>query len=330
MRKIAFLVAAFIIILLFVPFLFVSLAPKPASSKPAESSGSASDASAEPIKTITTYVTSEDKVIEMDFTEYLKGVVAAEMPASFGDEALKAQAVAARSYILTRIKGYERDGTPPEHKGALTCTDPNHCKAWLSQEQLIARWGQDWMTNYWPKISADVEATKGVIMTYNGDPVNAVFHSTSSGHTENSKDVWGGDIPYLVSVSSPGDETSPKYNSSVTLSTQEYKEKILTLKPEAVWEDGKPLVESFEKSDAGGVTSVLTGGIRIKGTEFRTLFGLQSTHIEFEEKDEQIIMNMKGNGHGVGMSQYGANYLASQGMGYVDILKTYYTGVEVK
>lgn len=328
MRKIAITIASFIFLILFIPYLLVGLPSVRPSDGEQPGNEPTQAAGGEPISSITTYIAAEDKVVEMDFTEYIKGVVAAEMPASFGDEALKAQAVAARSYIVTRMQGYQRDGTPPEHKGAMTCTDPAHCKAWISKDTAYARWGESADT-YWKKISDDVEATRGIIMTYGGEPVNAVFHSTSSGQTENSKDVWGGDIPYLKSVASPGDELSPKYESSQQMRVDEFKDKVHTAYPDAAWDEGTPLIGEIERSEAGGISSIVLGGVTLKTTQFRNLFGLASAHVDFEVTDDTITMNVKGNGHGVGMSQYGANYLSSQGMGYVDILKTYYTGVEV-
>lgn len=328
MRNIAITIASFIFLILFIPYLLVSLLKADPFSGGQQATDGTGEAAKEPVSTITTYIADQDEVKEMDFTEYIKGVVAAEMPASFGDEALKAQAVAARSYILTRMQGYERDGTPSEHKGAMTCTDPTHCKAWISKEAAYQNWG-DSADTYWEKISSDVEATRGIIMTYEGKPVNAVFHSTSSGQTENSKDVWGGDVPYLQSVASPGDELSPKYESSQQMTVDEFKDKVRSAYPEATWEDGAPLIGDIVRSEAGGISSIVLGGVTLRTTQFRNLFSLPSAHVDFEVTDDTVTMNMKGNGHGVGMSQYGANYLANQGMGYVDILKTYYTGVEV-
>jgi len=328
MRRIIILASAFVSLILLVPLFIVSIAP-PLGFDSAGAQTLPIAAQTEPMSVISTYIASQDIVVDMDFGEYLKGVVAGEMPASFNDEALKAQAVAARSYILVRAKGYEKNGIPDEHKGALACTDPNHCKAWLSQQDIIDRWGEDWMTNYWGKISASVTSTTGVIMTYNGEPVNAVFHSTGSGHTENSKDVWGGDVPYLVGVESVGDISSPKFASQSIISIADFKSKVIALYPDAVWQDGTPVISDTVRSDAGGLISVSTGGITIKGTLFRTMLELRSTNVTFTEQDGNLIMDVKGTGHGVGMSQYGANYLAGQGMGYADILKTYYTGVEV-
>ena len=320
LKKLAAILCFYIIIILLVPYIFICvLTGVPKEEKQA--------AKSEPIDTITTFVSSSGEVREINFSEYLKGVVAAEMPASFNEEALKAQAVAARSYILTRMQGYKRDGTPPEHNGAMTCDNPSHCKAWSSEDKLRTQWGSDFDT-YYNKISSCVDDTAGVVMTYNGNLVNAVFHSTSSGATENAKDVWGGDVPYLVSVQSPGDELSPKYSDTVTVGTDEYKNKITQAYPEAVFDDGE-LIRNIKRSDAGGIITLETGGVTVKATQFRTMFSLRSTNIEFSYDENSITMSTKGNGHGVGMSQYGANYLAGTGMGYEDILKTYYTGVSV-
>ncbi len=320
MKRFLFISVFYICIILFIPYVIVRFSS-------AQQKNTASAAS-EPIEKITTCISSTGEVREIDFCEYLKGVVSAEMPASFHEEALKAQAVAARSYILTRMQGYKRDGTPPEHNGAMTCDDPSHCKAWTSTEKLKEQWG-DSFDFYWDKISSCTEQTKGIVMTYDGKLVNAVFHSTSSGFTESAKDVWGGDIPYLVSVKSEGDSLSPKYNDSVTFSIDEYKNKIMQNFPDASFE-GRELIETINRSEAGGITTIVTGGVSIKAAQFRNIFSLRSANIEFSYDENNITMTTKGNGHGVGMSQYGANYLAATGMKYEDILKTYYTGVEVE
>jgi len=320
MKRFLFISALYICIILFIPYLIVRLSPSYKKST--------TQTANEPIEKITTCISSTGEVREIDFCEYLKGVVSAEMPASFHEEALKAQAIAARSYILARMQGYMRDGTPDEHNGAMTCDDPAHCKAWTPTEKLKEQWG-DSFDFYWDKISSCTEQTKGIVMTYDGALVNVVFHSASSGFTENAKDVWGGDIPYLVSVKSEGDSLSPKYNDSVTLSVDEYKNKIVQNFPDASF-DRRTLIETINRSEAGGITTIVTGGVSIKATQFRNIFSLRSTNIEFSYDENSITMTTKGNGHGVGMSQYGANYLASTGVKCEDILKTYYTGVEVE
>lgn len=320
MKKLFFIILFFVLLILFVPYCTVLLlSPPPPTPSP----------TGEFARKITAYSTESDSVSEVDFEQYLKGVVAAEMPASFCDEALKAQAVAARSYILRRMQGYERDGAPAEHKGAMTCDDPSHCKAYLSDSRLRAQWGDEY-DNYMKKISDCVDATSGIIMTYDGEIVNAVFHSTSSGSTENAKDVWGGDVSYLVSVKSEGDELSPRFDGEAVVSREEFKSKISAAHSNAHWNDGQELIDDIIRSDAGGIISLCAGGIKLRGSELRTIFSLRSANIEFSYDNDSVIMRTKGNGHGVGMSQYGANYLASTGMDYESILKTYYTGVELE
>lgn len=278
-------------------------------------------------ETVSVYVASEDAVREMDQDQYIKEVVSAEMPAEFDAEALKAQAVAARTYMVNRIKAYSSSKIPEVHKGAYLCTDPSHCKAWISEEERKKLWGADKADEYWKKISDAVDETEGLIITYNKEPISAVFHSTSSGYTESAKDVWGGDAAYLVSVKSEGDKNSPKYNDEVTFPTDEFKriaeEKIDGTDPQ------KPLIGKIERSEAGGIISIEILGKRIKGTEFRALYGLRSTNAAINTDDKNVIIDTKGYGHGVGMSQYGANYLANQGKDFKEILKTYYTGTEI-
>lgn len=276
---------------------------------------------------IKVYIKNEDRVEEMDTKQYLKEVVSAEMPADFYEEALKAQAVAARTYMVNRRNTYMDSGYPEVHKGADICTDPAHCKAWISESARRESWGNSADKN-WEKISEAVESTDGVIITYEGKPISAVFHSTSSGHTENAVDVWGGSVPYLVSVASEGDSESPKYNSEAEYTAEEFK-KICEKNISGInWDNG--LFSDISRSAAGGIISLKIGGVTVRGTEFRTMFALRSTNIDITAEGSKITMKVKGYGHGVGLSQYGANYLASQGKNYEEILKNYYTGVEVK
>lgn len=275
---------------------------------------------------ISVYIKNEDRVEEMNKNQYLKEVVSAEMPASFEEDALKAQAVAARSYLEARRNAYKTSGTPQEHKGAEICTDSAHCKAWISEEKRRETWGGEAETN-WEKISRAVDETAGEVITYDGEIISAVFHSTSSGKTENSKDVWGGDRPYLVSVDSPGDAQSPKYKSEKEMTVEEFK-KIASENIKGV-DFSKEFIGDTARSEAGGILTVSIGGISVKGTEFRKIYGLRSTNVNVISDGEKVRFDVTGYGHGVGMSQYGANYLAAQGKNYKEILKTYYTGVEI-
>lgn len=278
-------------------------------------------------ETISVYIKAEDRVIDMRVGDYLVGVVAAEMPAEFHDDALKAQTVAARSYLKARSDNYKKNGIPSEHCGAIACTDSSHCQAWISEDARKQSWGDGKGEEYWNKIRNAVSETKGEIMTYNSQPVNALFHSTSSGKTESSADVWGGDVPYLQSVESPGDLQSPKYNSSAEFSLDEFKKIAEENIDGADWSN--PVVGDIIRSDAGGIITVNIGGAVIKGTKFRTMYNLRSTNAEIEISDDAVKITTKGYGHGVGMSQYGAEYFAAQGMDYKQILKTYYTDVEI-
>lgn len=307
MKRILFVVLALIFATLFIPLIIVSLL---------------SGTNAPPSDTVSVYIKSEDKVEEMAINDYLKCVVAAEMPVDFNEEALKAQAVAARTYLVSHMQGEPSE----EHKGADVCSDYAHCQAYISEEERTASWGDAAKAN-WEKINGAVEATDGLIIKYDNKPISAVFHSTSSGKTERAADVWGEDIPYLQSVDSQGDERSPKYTSEVRLSIDEFK-RIASENIEGVnWDNG--LYSNIERSDAGGIITLDIGGQNIKGTKFRSMFDLNSTNAEINEGGGAVTMSVRGYGHGVGMSQYGANYLAGEGMGFEDILKSYYTGVKI-
>ncbi|MDK2799750.1 MAG: stage sporulation protein [Clostridiales bacterium] len=285
---------------------------------------------------IKVYIAEEDKVVDMNFNEYLKGVVAAEMPASFNIEALKAQAVAARTYVYYRLINYKKSNIQiPEHKGADICTNPAHCKAWISKSNAMEKWGLLSANKYWNKISKAVDDTTDRIIIYNDEPIDAVFHSTSSGKTENSEDVWANVIPYLRSVPSQGEQFSPKYISKVELPIEEFKEKLREAKPEIKFKDSEGdlsvnnLVENLEHTEGGSVKTIRIGGCDFKGTEIRRIFELNSAHFSLDIEGNNIVFNVKGNGHGVGMSQYGANYLAEQGKDYEEILKYYYKDIKI-
>ena len=280
----------------------------------------------EPCQTILVYRKDENQTVEMDTSQYLKEVVSAEMPAQFHEEALKAQAVAARTYLVNRVNAARKSGAAEEHHGADICTDSTHCKAWIGEEERRRLWGADQDAN-WKKISDAVESTAGVLITYHNEPISAVFHSTSSGRTENAKDVWGNDVPYLVSVPSEGDELSARYHSERTLSIEEFQQIAEAKLSGLDWSRG--IIGEITRSDAGGILTIEIGGVPVRGTEFRSMYELRSTHVEPQITEDSVILSVTGFGHGVGMSQYGANYLASAGKNYVEILKAYYTGVEV-
>lgn len=272
-------------------------------------------------KYVNVYIKDEDRVEKMEVSQYLKEVVSAEMPAEFALEALKAQAVACRTYLENR-----RGNNDASHKGGDICTDYTHCKAWIREADRKSAWGNK-ADEYWEKISRAVDETENVIITYKGSPISALFHSTSSGHTENAKDVWGNDVPYLVSVESEGCLHSPKYKSEYSCTADEFKTTILDNVENA--NPDSELFSDIKRSEAGGIITLKVLGAEIKGTTFRTIFDLRSTNVQLELMGDTVKMSVLGYGHGVGMSQYGAGYMAAQGSSYKDILHKYYTGVEI-
>ncbi len=268
--------------------------------------------------TVSVLYADTGQVSEENLEDYLVGVVAAEMPASFHPEALRAQAVAARTYIYNSMVSEEENA---EHPNADVCTDSSHCKAWLSDETMQTGMGDGWYANYYSKIADAVKTTSGEIVTYHSEPIVAVFHSTGSGRTENSVDVWGGDLPYLKSVESAGDAKSPKFSSSVTVSKEEVMKKLGIT---------ETMVQDYTRSEGGAVLTVNIGGFLFRGTDIRAYFDLNSANFEIEETESDFIFHVKGNGHGVGLSQYGANAMAEAGSSYTEILTTYYTDVDIE
>ncbi len=272
---------------------------------------------------IDVYFHNEGKTYTLNLEEYLCGVVGAEMPASFETEALKAQAVAARSYAV-----YRKENPSPDHPDACVCTDYTHCKAYKESEELASAWGNNAKENQ-RKISQAVFSTTGEILVYNGEAALAVFHSQSgNGRTENSEDVWGGDIPYLVSVESYGDEKAPGYNSSVTVPFTEFKNTI-EKNVRGITVGSISDIGMIEKSEGGAVKNIEIGGVRISGKDMRSYFNLRSSNFSVAPEGDNIVFSVTGYGHGVGMSQYGANAMAKDNKTYKDILKHYYTGTEI-
>ena len=265
------------------------------------------------------------EIIELGLSDYLVGVVAAEMPGNFELEALKAQAVAARTYTLRKEK-YGND----KHPGAVVCSDFAHCKAYISHEDMKSK-GDEWMAEFYPKMVKSVTETEGEIITYDNEPISAVFFSTSSGITENAKDVWGGDIPYLVSVKSEGDEESPRYTDEVLMTFSEFKEKINSGSTKINFTDNpSEWITNIKRNESDSVNSLDICGVTIKGTDIRSLLGIRSTSFSIEALQDNMVIKTKGFGHGVGMSQWGANHMAKMGYSHKDILKKYYTGVTVE
>lgn len=277
------------------------------------------------------------QVQDMDLEEYIKGVVAAEMPASFEMEALKAQAVLARTYVLRRVlKGQKLD----THPQAVISTDPQNAQAWSSKEDLQEKWG---LVNYlfnWNKISRAVEATAGQVLTYNNELIEALYHANAGGMTEDAANVWGNSVPYLKSVISEYDTEDKKYRQEFKFTWVELDQRLGTNLQNMIKqapadneitmaETDEGLIEILEFSSTGRILQLRIDGCIFAGTDLRTRLGLPSTKLEITATTGGVEFVSFGNGHGVGMSQYGANGMAQQGKSYSDILLYYYSGVKV-
>ncbi|NLJ87881.1 MAG: stage II sporulation protein D [Epulopiscium sp.] len=263
------------------------------------------------------------EIMEIEFEEYIKGVVAAEMPASFELEALKAQGVAARTYAIRKMRQNNN-----KDKADIS-TDSVKGQAYLSQEKLKQKWGDNFYT-YYNKISQAVDDTKGEILVYEEEPIEAVFHSTSAGITQSAKDIWQVDVPYLQSVESIGEEDSPAFMEEKKLSKEEIVEALKNKYPDIIIQDLVGQIQIIERSSGGYIKKIQIGNKIFSGEEVRNLFNLKSSCFSIKEEGDYLIFITKGYGHGAGMSQYGANYMAKEGKTYIEILKHYYKDVEIK
>ncbi|MEK3783870.1 stage II sporulation protein D [Paenibacillus sp. FSL R5-0810] len=302
--------------------------PEPLPPGPAPVPSAEPQAAEEP--TVSVYLTRTDTVEELPLETYLVGVLAAEMPAEFQPEALKAQAIAARTYIVQRLLSGDRSGVP-DPKAVVTDTISH--QAYLSKDQLEKEWKQAGKEAELAKLKRAVDETRGMVMTYQGEPITASFFSTSNGFTENSEDYWKNEIPYLRSVESPWDvKISPKYKTTVTMSRAEFIDK-LGLTDGAVpvsaggQGSGSPIVKILSYTEGHRIERLKVGGKTFTGREVREKLGLKSSQFSFKMIDGKIEITTYGNGHGVGMSQYGAEGMAREGYKAQDILKHYYTDI---
>lgn len=273
------------------------------------------------------YNTQTKTIEEIEIEEYVKGVVASEVPAAFDEEAIKAQAVAARTYYIAK-----RLDNCTQASGAEIC-DSTHCQVYSSKEKTMLKWSAANSQMYWDKISKAVEDTEGQVLVYDGDVISyPQFFATSSGKTESSVDVFARDIPYLKSTESLGEEVAPKYNSTIKISITDFVNTINASYGNAKLtnENAKEVVKIISNTEGGAVKEVAISNEVIAGTKFRTLFKLNSANFTMNFTEGTVKIDCKGYGHGVGMSQWGANVMAKEGKGYDEILKHYYSGVEIK
>lgn len=279
--------------------------------------------------TIQVYNVETKKIMRLDLESYVVGVVMAEMPASFDIEALKAQAIAARTFAVYRMLKYP-DGHP-EHIGASVCTSGQHCQEWEGKEKAEDKWGKDKET-YYQKIKQAVNSTEGQIMTYNHEPIEVLYYAVSNGRTEEASEVFSTALPYYQSVLSPGEESYSAYYGEVTLSKKEFIQAI-----EKTFKNTGLTQSNLEKSitvtqytKGQRVKTIRLGKIEIQGSEFRKIFNLKSTSFSVNFNKNNVFIKTEGYGHGVGMSQVGANVMGSNGNNYVDILQHYYMGISIE
>lgn len=281
-----------------------------------------------PHQPVTVFRHVSGKTATLDLEDYVAGVVAGEMPATFEMEALKAQAVAARTYALSKMTRAETGGNPADHPEAPLCDD-THCQVYRDEAELLELKGDNWMKDGWVKIQEAVLATAGQVMYFDGALVEQpLFHSASGGRTENSEDVFVSALPYLRSVDSLYEGAAPYQNETVAVSLGTFAQKVSdTFGATGITAN---TIQIMSRSEGGRVEKIQVGDQVLTGRDIRELFGLRSADFTFAfDGKDRILFTTDGYGHGVGMSQWGANGMAQAGFGYEEILKHYYTGVTI-
>lgn len=270
-------------------------------------------------RTLTLWVKNGEEVQEMPLHDYLLGVLLAEMPANFSEEALKAQAVASRTYTL-------RKASAKKHPYADICTVSACCQAWCSVDAYLEKGGTQENIE---KVSAAIEETDALVVTYSGKLIDATFFSCAGGSTEAASAVWGNDVPYLQAVSSP--EDVPHYSQTLCISAETFTETLRSLYPEATL-TGEPSnwFGTITYTPGAGIQTVSIGGLEVSGVQLRRLFSLRSTDITITTEENNIFLSTDGYGHRVGLSQYGADAMAQAGQDFEQILLHYYQGTQIQ
>lgn len=278
---------------------------------------------------INLYDRQKGEVVRIPLEEYIISCVSAEMPASYELEALKAQAVAARTYTVQKLKACGGKGCNAA-KNSDVCTSSAHCQAYNSQADMKKKWNSDY-DMYYNKICSAVYSTKGQILTYDGKPIEAFYHASSGGQTENVENVYSESRRYLISVSSPNEGNMGKNRDTKIFTYEEFAGKINKAYPQANLSGSSVQMstEVVSRYASGRVNKIKVGDITLTGKQLRSVLGLNSTNFKINFSKNNIEFETRGYGHGVGMSQAGANAMAQEGAHYEEILKHYYTGVEL-
>lgn len=267
------------------------------------------------------------KINKVGMREYVIGCVAAEMPAVYHTEALKAQAVASYTYAKKTLE-QNKKSKKSALNGADITDSPDMHQGYLSNNERKEKWGEKY-EEYENKISSAVDEVFGLYLEYNGETVLAVYHSISAGATQSAENLWGSEIPYLISVESQGDRLSPDYIAKSVFDKSEFKSLAKDCGTKLSG-DAEEWIEDIEINDDGYASAVVMGGKEVAASKFREVFSLRSPCFDIEYDNGEFIITCKGHGHGAGMSQYGADYMARQGLVWHEILAHYYVNTNIR
>ncbi len=270
---------------------------------------------------ISVFMPNDETVEEMDMLDYIVGTVAAEMPALYHEEALKAQALAAVTYAL-----YLRENGNNENYD-ISASSSTH-QGYITEEEMKEKWGASF-EEYHAKIENAAKSVIDKVITYNGKPIMSAYHAISSGKTESAENIWGKPSEYLVSVDSEGDVNSPRFETEVMLTESEIKNTVKEVYGEDYDKSAK-VISISETSDTGTVLTAYVCGVKLSGMEIRSMFSLRSPAFTVTCDGDEYVFSVKGYGHGVGMSQYGADYLAKKGFDYTEIIAHYYPNTKIE
>jgi len=282
------------------------------------------------ISKVKVFISKQNIIREINLEEYVAGVVSAEMPAAFGLEALKSQAVAVRTYALAHVT--ELGGIACKNANGADLCDTVHCQVYMTKEERIKLWDKSSAKKNWDKIETAVKSTQGQVLTYNNSLVMEPYYfATSSGKTENSEEVFSNSIPYLRSVESGGEERAPNFKSSKVFGYKELSRIINNNYNNAKVTSAsiKKQITIIDRTQAGSVKNIKVGSITMTGSKFRTMLMLKSSNFDIVFNSSSVEIDCSGYGHGVGMSQWGADAMAKEGKNYIQILNHYYQGTGI-
>ena len=325
MRKIFTIILCLITLVFLIPLIFTTKRNVNTVSTTKEEELSVIEYDYSKYKIIKLLHKDTNQIEEVKLDEYIASVTSAEMPVDFELEALKAQAIVARTYTIYKIIESRK------HEDADICDKSTCCQAWISKEDRLKKWDENKRISNWNKILQAVNQTAGRIITYEGKPINAFFHSNSGGKTEVPFYVWGGtEYPYLQVVETSGEEAYSQYSSEAKFTKKEFIEKIKKEHEDFQIDfNEENCIEIKERDGSNRVVTVKIGNFNLSGVETRTLLGLRSANFTVEISKDEVLFKVIGYGHGVGMSQTGADALAKQGKNYEEIIKHFYKGVEI-